>query len=230
MNRKLHVNMTREEILGGWILFFAELLLFPWLIRLGNQLFPGKFSDAIWDFLLQGLCFLAVIVIFRRFLADSLRILSHRFQKFFGAVLTGLILDYALSALVSGLIARHIPGFQNANDQMLGTMLRSTPVLAVSILLFVPLTEECIYRGLFFAGLYPKSRALAYLVSIAVFAAVHVLGYIGTVPGTELLAAFVQYLPAGLALCWAYQQADSVFAPVLIHTLVNAIGIYTVLR
>ena len=37
--------------------------------------------------------------------------------------------------------------------------------------------------------------------------------------------AFLQYLPAGLCLAWAYTKADTIFAPILIHAAVNAVSI-----
>ena len=39
-----------------------------------------------------------------------------------------------------------------------------------------------------------------------------------------LFLNFLQYLPAGIALCWAYEQADSIFAPILIHTAINLLA------
>ena len=37
--------------------------------------------------------------------------------------------------------------------------------------------------------------------------------------------AFLQYLPAGLCLAWAYTKADTIFAPILIHAIINAVSI-----
>jgi membrane protease YdiL (CAAX protease family) len=35
----------------------------------------------------------------------------------------------------------------------------------------------------------------------------------------------VQYLPAGLALAWAYEKADTIWAPILMHMTINQISI-----
>jgi len=78
---------------------------------------------------------------------------------------------------------------------------------------------------LIFRELYGKSRWAAYLVSIAAFAAVHIIGYLRVYSPMELLLSFLQYLPAGLCLAWSYAKSDTIFAPILIHTAVNAIGI-----
>ena len=32
------------------------------------------------------------------------------------------------------------------------------------------------------------------------------------------------FFPAGIALAWAYEKADTIFAPVLMHCLINAVS------
>ena len=58
------------------------------------------------------------------------------------------------------------------------------------------------------------------------FALIHVMGYAGLMPAGDLVLSFLQYLPAGFFLAWAYASTGTVFSPVLIHALVNAYGIY----
>ena len=82
------------------------------------------------------------------------------------------------------------------------------------------------YRGLIFRNLYGKSRWAAYIVSILAFAVIHIIGYIGRYSALELLMAFLQYLPAGLCLAWAYTKADTIFAPILIHAAINFLSIH----
>ena len=95
----------------------------------------------------------------------------------------------------------------------------------IGTVLLVPPVEECLYRGLIFRNLYPSSKWAAYLVSILAFAAIHILGYIGTYSPLELVLAVLQYLPAGLCLAWSYTRADTIFAPILIHAAINATAI-----
>jgi membrane protease YdiL (CAAX protease family) len=97
--------------------------------------------------------------------------------------------------------------------------------MLIGVVFLVPVTEEMLYRGLIFRELLHTSKAAAYLVSMAAFAAIHVLGYIGSYDIGRLVLCFIQYLPAGLCLAWAYAKSDSLFAPVLIRALINA---YTV--
>ena len=51
------------------------------------------------------------------------------------------------------------------------------------------------------------------------------LGYIGTESVRTLVLCFLQYLPAGLCLAWTYTKADNIFAPIVVHAIVNAVAI-----
>jgi hypothetical protein len=54
---------------------------------------------------------------------------------------------------------------------------------------------------------------VAYALSILLFSAIHILGYIGRYSPLELTMAVLQYLPAGLCLAWSYTKAGTIFAP-----------------
>ena len=62
-------------------------------------------------------------------------------------------------------------------------------------------------------------------MSILVFAIIHIIGYIGKYSLIEMLMAFLQYLPAGLCLAWTYSKADTIFAPIVMHAIINAVSI-----
>ena len=99
-------------------------------------------------------------------------------------------------------------------------------IVAIGTVVFVPFAEEALHRGLIFGCLYQKSHVAGYLLSICIFAAVHIVGYVGTYSPLHLMLAFMQYVPAGLALCWAYRKSGSIFASMLIHAMINAVGLF----
>ena len=99
-------------------------------------------------------------------------------------------------------------------------------LMFVGTVFLVPVAEEVFYRGLIFRCLSSKSRLVAYPVSIAVFALVHVAGYIGSADALTLLLCFLQYLPAGYCLAWCYANTGTIVTPILMHMIVNAYGIY----
>ena len=99
-----------------------------------------------------------------------------------------------------------------------GLILFSTVVLA-------PLAEELIYRGLIFGSLAEKNRLLGYAVSVAVFSVIHVVGYMGQMDAAWITLSLLQYVPAGIALAFAYDYSGSIWTSVAIHMAINAIGI-----
>lgn len=76
-------------------------------------------------------------------------------------------------------------------------------------------------------GVAPAQPAAAYALSTAAFCLVHVAGYVGQTELLSLAILALEYIPAGIALAWAYEKADTIFAPVLMHSLINALSIRT---
>ena len=223
----LSVSLTHAELVGGWVYLALEALFLPGLLSLLNQHLTHPMSSAELNFAYFGLNFLAVLWIFHNFLSRNATQMREHPAYFFQAVILGLAAYYACTWLVNYIIRLIAPGFANANDASIAAMAGSSYFLmAVGTVVLVPLAEECLFRGLIFRTIYASSRWVAYVVSIIVFAAVHIMGYITVYSPMEMLLSFLQYLPAGLCLAWAYTKADSIFAPVLIHTIINAIGIH----
>ena len=135
-----------------------------------------------------------------------------------------------LGELLNILIYTLSPGFVNFNDVTVALMIRENPALALCVILLVPVAEETLYRGLLFRGLYGKNAVFAYLASMVFFAAIHVAGYIGTLSPLHLLLSFLQYLPAGYCLCFAYRHSGTILCPILIHMAINAMAVYAFVR
>ena len=96
--------------------------------------------------------------------------------------------------------------------------------MTLGTVVFVPLAEECFYRGLIFRGLYDKSPIVAYALSMVIFSLAHVVGYVTMADFGTLVLCFFQYLPAGFALAWCYRRSGCIFAPILVHMAVNQTG------
>ncbi len=223
---KLSISMTRKEVLFGWLLMAGQLLFLPVIAVLLNNLLPTPLSDAHLNIILFAGEFLLAIIIFRKFLMASARLsLKSPFRCLrFAAI--GLVLYYIGSFVVGLLIAAVSEDFSNVNDTNLAALVQDHyALMALCTVLLVPFTEELLYRGMIFRSLQRKNRLIAYLVSASVFSLIHIVGYLGTASGTILLLCFLQYIPAGLSLAWAYEKADSIWAPILMHMTVNQISI-----
>ena len=211
----------------GWLYLAAEFLLIPSLIyTLGG--FFGGFSNAAANFIYYLTNALCCAAIFRRLLRQSLDqagahpgcLLLCSVGAFLGYQICFRILDWIIRVTM--------PGFSNVNDNAILTMVASAPLLmGIGTILLVPIAEECLFRGLIFVPMYRKNHFLGYLVSTLAFCAIHVVGYIGIYPPKLLLLCFLQYIPAGLLLGWACAASGSLFAPMLVHSAINAVSFLT---
>jgi membrane protease YdiL (CAAX protease family) len=221
---------SRRETRNGWIYYVISYLALPFGLNWFSAQLAVPLSEAKLNFVYYCINFVAVALIFRRFLADSFRgALRKPFQTLWYAVL-GYLGAEALSEVLTYLLLLLLPAYANVNDASITAMLRAEPLLAIAVVFLVPVAEECFFRALCFRNLYGSSSVAAYLVSMAAFSAVHVIGYIGTVSPLYLLVAFLQYLPAGYCLAWCYHQTGTIATPILMHTLVNAMGAFAITR
>jgi len=220
--------MNRDEVNMGWLFLAVQVLFLPLLLVAVNGVLGLGLTDAELNFTMFCINLLLTLAIFHSFLWQSLKVFVANPWRNLRFAVWGFGLYYLATLLLGLLIGYLFPDFTNVNDENILSMAENQRTLmTVGLVLMVPVTEETLYRGLIFRGLHSKSRLLAYLVSVLVFAAIHVVGYIGTVPWQTLAIAFVQYLPAGLALAWAYERTDSIWTSILIHMTVNQIAMMT---
>ena len=215
----------RESIAGACYLVFQLLFLPSALFWINGQM-EVPLNDAELNFFYYIVNFIAVLLIFHDFLARSLRqLLNHPIDALQAAIL-GFVAYYVCYYAIDLLVSLLVPGYTNYNDESIAALSRGNYFLTfLGTVILVPLAEECFFRGLVFRNLYKQSHWAAYLVSIAAFACIHILGYIGQYSPKELIIAMIQYIPAGIWLAWSYVKGDTIFVPIAIHAAVNYITI-----
>lgn len=172
-----------------------------------------------------ALNFLCTLIIFRHFLYGNLMTAVQKPGRVIGFTLLGIVLHYLSTFLVSFIILMIRPDYLNLNDATISEMSQQSGFwMLVGTVLLVPVAEECVFRGLLFRGFYDRSPILAWGLSVGLFSAVHILGYIGLYDPIKLLLAFLQYLPAGMCLAFVYKKTDTILTPILMHTCINLIG------
>lgn len=223
---KLSISMTRRETLLGCGYLLLSMFVLPFAFDVLNSLLDRPMSETVINIIYFSLNFLCVAVIFHRFLWISIKEAARTPWRCLRFAALGFLLYYLVSSLLSNVIVWAYPSFFNVNDSTIAELSQEHTVLMnFATILLVPVYEEILYRGLIFQGLHEKSRVLAYTVSMLVFSSIHVMGYVGIYDFLTLLLCFVQYLPAGAALAWAYERADTIAAPILMHIAINQIGI-----
>ena len=220
--------LTQNEKRKGLFYLAFNLFVLPSLTGLVRDLFFLDAAQA--NVCYNAVNFLFILLIFRKFLLQNMKVALDRVFPVIWYGILGYLGFQTLGELISGLIYTLAPEFVNLNDYSVAIMVQQNPLFALSIITLVPVTEEVLYRGLVFRGLYDRNPTLAYLVSVLLFAAIHVANFIGYLSPVHLLVSLIQYLPAGYCLCFAYRRSGTILCPILIHMAINAISVLTYMR
>ena len=225
--KSLPVTLSRTEFQRGLgLLLFGQFVLPSLLITLADILYL-RLTNAQYNFLYFLINYVAAIAIFRKFIWAELDVALQKAIR----ILTSLAICYGiyhvLSTGVSYLIHWIDPAFFNLNDANIGAMSQQQfALIAVGTVILVPPAEELLFRGVLFNRIYQRYPVWAWVISIVSFSLVHLIGYIGHYSPLGFFLAFLQYLPAGIALCFGYVHSGTIFTPILFHTLINAIAMY----
>ena len=218
-------KFTPNETVFGFIYFLLQLIVIPGILLAINMMLPNPMSEAVVNFIFFAANFLVVLLLFRKFLNKNLQSLRGRPWYVLRCAGLGLLLYMAGNGIFSFLVTPLFPDFANINDAAIMEMVQEHfGLMTVGTVLFVPLAEECFYRGLIFRNLYDKHPAWAYILSMTVFSLAHVVSYVTMADFGTLVLCFFQYLPAAFALSWCYRRCGCIFAPVLVHMAVNQTG------
>jgi len=226
MKKKLPVIMRQKEFEYGIGLLIFQQVFLPAILVFLFSLLSLTPAAAELNGLYFFINFISALIIFRNFLWEELGEAVEKPNLVFSSVAIAFGIYYILSSYLVYLIQWLDPEFFNLNDASIGAMTESQfALMAVSTVLLVPPAEELLFRGVLFNKIYEKKPVLAWILSVTLFSLVHIVGYIGEYSPLGFLLAFLQYLPAGIALCFAYVRAGTIFAPILLHTAINTIAI-----
>ena len=218
------LTLTKSEKTLGGVYLLLQMLLIPFAatylcMALGNP------SEA----LINLICFFCnaplALVFFRRLLVRSWRNAARDWKKPMIEAVKGFGLYWAINFVITAAILALRPDFVNVNNTGVNAMIDEYPVLmTVAVIFLAPLAEECLFRGWIFTGLAQKSVPLAYGVSCGLFAAAHLVGYVGRYDGVSFLLCLLQYIGPSFVLCHTCRRADSLAVPLLLHMLINTLG------
>lgn len=226
MTHSLILPNFKELRLGFRYLLFQVVFL-PQLLGLATGLLGWSLSSAVLNFVYFSINIAVALFCFRDFWKRTLADFLSMLPRILTVSAAGFGAYWFLTLAMGMLIVALDPNFANVNDQSIAAMTGDSFLLmAVGTVILAPVAEEVFNRGVVFGTLFCRNRAAAYLVSAAVFGLIHINGYIGFVPPQTLLLCFLQYLPAGFCLAAAYQFSGSIVTPILIHSAINAIGIF----
>ncbi len=170
--------------------------------------------------------FLELVYIFPALIILSLRhasfgLLGYRkFDSRFIVIGVSLVLaSYVVTLINNNLFVMFGKDIQADEIQKLLSELASPYAFIFTAVIIAPFVEESFFRGFLFAGFRQRyGYQKAAILSSAIFAAAHL--QISVLVPTFLLGYIFSYL---------YQKSNSIFPGMLMHFLVNAFGIFTIL-
>ena len=218
--------------LGCWVVYLVGMsALALWLLPL---LGVDLHSEKGWS--LAQVCiltadFVVVAAVFCRFLWRSFAPLKGSLKRLLTTVLYGFAAYWVLMCLVSAVVTSVSLGMDVTPDSSNNTAIQTALVnyrvpMAICTVLLAPVTEECLVRGVLFAPLCRRKPWLAYVVTTVLFSLLHIVQHYEA--GQALLPyflTFLEYLPAGLVLGWAYQRTRSVWGPIALHCVINLLAV-----
>ncbi|WP_325200501.1 CPBP family intramembrane glutamic endopeptidase [Oscillibacter sp.] len=222
-------GLTNLERFGGTMFFAVYLLLLPLAAgparRLAGELLGRPVSGELYGAAYYYGLFAVTAVLFHHLLGRTTR----RFLDDPGLALktagVGMVAYYGLGELAARLGSVFADRTGNLNDSAITARTGSAPHMTLLIVVFLaPFVEETLFRGLVFGGLKEKSRLLAYAVSCALFALLHVWQFALANRDPAYFLTMVQYLIPGLVLAWAYDHSGTLWASIGLHAGVNALS------
>lgn len=228
--KKAAAGLTNLERFGGGVFFALYLLLLPLAARpalgllkdLLGQHIPEAMVSAIYYYAL----FAITVILFHSLLAKTTRRLLDEPGLALKTAVMGIVAHYGLCELASRLGGLLTSRAGNLNDAAISARAGSAPHMTLLIVLFLaPFVEETLFRGLVFGGLKERSRLLAYAVSCALFALLHVWQFAVANRDPGYLFLMVQYLIPGLVLAWAYDHSGTLWASIGLHAGINALSV-----
>ncbi len=230
--RKSASYMTSGERIAGMIFFLIYLVALPFVtdpfFNLCEKVAGEPISEALRSGIVYCLLFIACVIIFRKFLVRTTAQLGDNLGPACRYLLVGLVGLYGMNELLYRLSNLLVSNPVNLNDVTISAQIDDPPRLTVLIIvLLAPFVEEVLFRGLIFGNLKGKSLMVAYVFSCVLFALSHVWAFAADTQTLTRFLVLVQYLVPGFVLAWSYDRSATLWTPITLHAVFNALALWT---
>lgn len=232
--KKSAAYMTAGEQVAGTAFFVIYLVVLPFvtapLFRFLGTLLGVTISSALQNVIYYYILFAVTLIIFHNFLGRTSRQFADNLGGACRMLLVGLVALYGLNELAYRLTNLVMVNRTNLNDTTISARIDDAPHMTLLIVVFLaPFVEEVLFRGLVFGNLRGKSRAVAYVVSCALFALLHVWQFAVENQDITYFLVMLQYLVPGAVLAWVYDRTGTLWTSIGLHAAANALSAWTIL-
>ena len=216
-------GLSRAEAIAGWCYLPFYLVLLSAGIQYLAALLGLTLSVLTINIIYFSVNLLFVLLVFRNFLLQ--RFFGSGFWNFVQTLILGFVLYYAGTWAIQFLAGKLAGDFVIYNNETVSDLIFSNRyVMLLASVIFAPVVEETLVRGVVFGTIRPASRVLAYIVSTLLFTLMHNWQYFGLHPFLSILLSCLPYIPASVALAWVYEKGGTIWAPITLHALINAMS------
>jgi len=209
--------------LGFFVVYPMVLFFILTILGLDSWIYDGT-AD-----MLYSIVMLITSVYFTKdLLWKSINELAENPGKIFKTIITTLPL-MLLGSIVLNYLITTLTGQAEAQNQteIIGLFEQAPYLIIIQALLYAPIVEEIMFRGLVFGGLSKKSMTFAIIVSSSLFGLAHVYNSILSGNFSDLWF-FPTYALLGYFLNRAYIKSGSIISSMALHFLNNAIGLLAI--
>lgn len=221
-------NMNVSESVLGWFYLFFHIFLLPYLARWANTQLPAPMSNAWLSLFYHGISFMVLLMICHNFLATAASNTTKSGAQWLRAVCIGFCIFYTCNAMMDFFLPRWFDEYMKVNNATLESLMKLDFLpMSIGVIFLAPIVEEILYRGILFRTLFNWNKTAGYVIATMIYAAIQIIAYAGGSDPFTLFLFFLQFIPSGFALAWTYANSDNIFAPIFIHMVMNAMGVYT---
>lgn len=221
-------GLTRGQQIFLWIYLAVHAVALPLALGYFAPQLHAWFDDAYINFIYYAFGTVLVFAVTWKFYRRGFDAMCDRPLACVYAVLLGYMMVMALTwaaSLVISALPQEISIDNLNNDTVMDLADTDYGVTAAMAVFLAPLLEEGLFRGGVFGTIRRRSRLWAYVASAGLFALYHVWQYAAAYGDPLYLLMAIEYIPPGIALCWAYERTGSIWSPVFLHALINAMSL-----
>lgn len=244
MNEELQTEIIEEEVRPTftfkhvWYTLFVTFILFPLIVTLTKiivvALQVGDIAENMDNLdpstvviitVISGLIFTFVLMRkFKDLLRYDFKVFKDNFKPNMKKILKNFLISFLVMASINGVLLFLGLG-ESANEEAIDELSNALPfVMAISIVIVAPITEEIMFRGGYMKGLAGFfSERTAIIVSSLLFGAIHVVG----LPMKSLweILHLLSYTSIGYFLGKSYRDTDSIWGGIIHHSIHNSIAL-----
>lgn len=218
-------RLSPLEAMAGWIYLPLHIFVIPILINVFAYFSVNPIANITLNIVYFGIGVLFLAVFMRSYLRVQFDDLLDNFKACIKTFALAFILYFFVTYFVTQVLSLIILIENNPNDLAVESLADTNlgGILALAVFI-APFIEETLFRGVVFGRLRRKSRIAAYAVSVVLFCIYHIWQYLVFYADPMMLVYAIEYIPAGVALAYAYERSGSIFTPIALHLFINSMA------